>query len=173
MRRLVLLATITLLTAVTGCARPEGPEEAAAKLTPEQAADARRTIVVWLECEECTNGELEEVVEIGLAAIPTLSAVLQEGPSPASRESVRRGLARSYQQLTDYAANHPQVEVPMDGEEYIATFLGNYVALHQIRAAGALGAIGGPYAKDALERAPQDVREDVRTAVRASLDSIR
>ena len=173
MKYLVLLAAVVLLNTSIACRRAESPEEAVAKLAPEQAADVRRTIVLWLECEECIDGELAAVAELGAAAIPTLSAVLREGPSPASRESARRKLGRSYQQLREYAISHPEVEVPMDEEEYITTFLGNYVALHRIRAAQALGAIGGPYGKDALERAPGDLREDAMAAVGVALDSLR
>lgn len=165
----ILLALAVALA--LGCPRDEDPQQAVARLTPEQAADARRTITLWLECEECTEGQLEAVERLGAAAIPTLGAVLREGPSPAKLEALRRSLQRSYRQLRDYERTHPNAKVPMGEEEYVNTFLDNYAALHRIRAARALAKIGGPHARKELEQAPRGARPDVQAAVRASLDS--
>jgi HEAT repeat protein len=62
----------------------------------------------------------------------------------------------------------------MTEEEYVRKYTENTVALHQVRAAAALGAIGGPEARRALEGAlGRGDREDVQQAIRAALAQIR
>ena len=169
MKRTVLsIAIWVLCLAAWGCPGPIEPEKPT--LTPEKAAEARRIIVAWLECEECTDGELEAVVKLGVVAVPSLAASLREGPSPASRELLRRHLITSYQKLKKYEATHPEAKVPMGQAEYVKTYMDNYLALYQVRAATALAAIGGSDAKRALEKALKaPVRNDVRAAIIDSL----
>jgi hypothetical protein len=144
------------------------------RLTSDQKAEARRTIIAWLECEECTEGQLEAVVKLGAAAVPSLAASLREGPSQASREVYRRNLAATYRELKDYERTHPEAHVTMSEEEYVRTYMENYVALHQTRSATALGAIGGPEARRALEEASRaQFRDDVMHAVQTSLGKMR
>ena len=61
---------------------------AATELTPEQSLEVRKAVVTWLECEECTEGELERLLRYGELAVPTLAAVLERGPSPATSRSI-------------------------------------------------------------------------------------
>lgn len=139
-------------------------------LTPQQAAEARRTIVTWLECEECTEGELEAVVKLGPVVVPSLVAILREGPSRASRESLRRHLISTYEKLKQYERTHPEAKVPMSEEEYVKTYMDNYMALYQIRAAKALAAVRGPAAKQALKEAlRKPLRDDVKAVVREAI----
>jgi hypothetical protein len=166
----------TVLASVPGSAQsPAAPAQSESRiaLAPNAAAKARHSIVEWLECEECEDGELERVVELGAVATPTLAATLRQGPSEASRELVRRELANTYEQLAAYAADHPGTELPMDREQYISTYLDNYIALYQIRSAKALAAIGGDAAKRALEEGEMiSARSDVREAIRQLRNSI-
>lgn len=121
--------------------------------TSEQTAEVRRIIVTWLECEECTAGELEAVVKLGTVAVPALAEVLHGGPSQASRELLRRHLITTYRELKKYETTHPEAKVAMSEEEYVKTYSDSHIALYQVRAAMALGAIGGPDAKRALGEA--------------------
>jgi hypothetical protein len=176
MKHSVLVCSVLFGGLASGCsAQEEGrsPQQAVAQLTPQEATEARRTIVRWLECEECDGGELEAVVELGPAAIPTLAAVLRQGPSPAARESARLSLEASYAELEAHAAENPRDSVPVGRDEYVTMFLDNYEALYRIRAATALGAIGGPDAEAALRDAPRGARADVSQAVSAALDSLQ
>jgi len=117
---------------------------------------------------------LESVVKLGAAAVPTLTASLREGPSAASRELYRRNLAATYKELKEYERTHPTAKVAQSEEEYVKTYMENYVALYQLRSAKALGEIGGPEARKALEEASrQQLREDVQAAVKSSMDKIR
>jgi hypothetical protein len=128
-------------------------------LTPEKSLVASRDIVTWLECEECVAGELEAVVRLDQTAVPSLVASLREGPPSARREVQRRHLALTYRRL----------KLAMTEEQYVLRYVENYLALYRIRAAEALGAIGGPAATQALEdAAAEPFRDDVKAAVRAA-----
>jgi PBS lyase HEAT-like repeat-containing protein len=86
---------------------------------------------------------------------------------------VRSGLTKAYRDLTAYAVTHPKDKVPVEEATYVATYLSNYAAVYQIRSAQALGAIGGPDARPALEAAlKQPLRADVHAAVKAALTAL-
>jgi hypothetical protein len=150
-----------------------GPgSEAVQGLTPEQSAAARRTIAAWLECEECTDGELEAVKRLGATAVPTLVATLGAGPSPAARELVRRELRAHYAELEAAARARGRPLPPGDVEAWVEQEIAAWVARYQVRSAQALDAIGGPEAERALRAAQASgaLREDVADALRKLLD---
>lgn len=177
----ITLFTILLTISMTasGCRRGgTGPNanqgSGQVKLSPEQATEARKTIVTYLECEECEEGELEAVVKLGQAAVPTLAATLRGGPGVANRELLRRQLQDTYKKLKEYEKTHPNSKVSQSEEEYVKTYSENYVALYQSRAATALAAIGGPDARKALEEASGlPLRADVKAAVKDALAKIK
>jgi hypothetical protein len=135
-------------------------------IDPDQATEARRTLVAWFECEECSNGELEAVVKLGQLAVPNLAAALRGGPSPASREKLRRHLLTTYQDLLRYQKTHPESKLPISEADYVKTYTENYIAQYQIRSAIALGSIGVPEARRVLEEASKvHVRADVKAVL--------
>lgn len=139
-------------------------------LSPEQAVQARNQIMAWLECEECSEGELEAVVKLGNIAVPTLGATLKQGPSAASREELRQHLVDTHQKLGEYARTHPEGKVSMSEDQYVKTYMDNYVALYGVRSAQALAAIGGAEANKHLQTALKyELRADVRAVVADSL----
>jgi hypothetical protein len=142
--------------------------------SPEEATQIRQAIVTYLECEECMDGESEAVVKLGRKAVPTLAAALSEGPSNVQLELLRRHITTTYRKLKEYELTHPETR-PLQSEEfYVKLYTNNYVALHQSRAAMALGAIGGAEAKRALEEATRmSLRADVQAAVKASLEKMK
>jgi hypothetical protein len=143
-------------------------------LTPEKATKIRQVIVDYLECEECTHGELNAVVKLGPVAVPTLAATLREGPSPANLEVLRRRLTASYRELKEYERTHPKAKMPGSEEQFVKTYTDNYVAVNQARAAAALGTIGGSEARRALEEASRtSLRDDVKAVVKSSLEKIK
>ena len=176
----VPLAVLAAVTVLASCRKEPGetptspptPTSSSAppSLSPDQAAQARRIIVAWLECEECESGELEAVVRLGNTAVPTLVATLRGGPSPASRERLRRHLVSTYGRLRKEGETHREMRVAQSEEAYVKTYMDNYVALYQVRSAQALAAIGGDEARRALETASQaSLRKDVADAVKESL----
>ena len=182
-RVFVPLAVLAAVTVLGSCRKEPGvtptstptpaSESAPTSLSPDQAAEARRIIVAWLECEECESGELEAVVRLGKVAVPTLAATLRGGPSPASRERLRRHLVSTYGRLRKEGETHREMSVAQSEEAYVKTYMDNYVALYQVRSAQALAAIGGDEARSALEAAGQaPLREDVAVAVKESLGKV-
>jgi hypothetical protein len=143
-------------------------------LPPEQATQVRHAIVTYLECEECEEGELEAVVKMGQVAVPSLVATLLEGPSQANLELLRRNLTTTYRRLKEYEQTHPEAKISGSEADYVKSYTDNYIARYRSRAATALGSIGGLDAKRALEEAGnKSLREDVRAAIKASLEKIK
>lgn len=167
MKGILLLGAILCVAASAAeCQRPQ--------LATQRAVEVRRTIVAWLECQECIDGELNAVVRLGQAAVPTLAATLAGGPSPASREALRRHLVNAYRELKEYERTKRGTTVTATEDEYVRTYMDNYVALYKARAAEALGRIGGDRARRALEAAArEDQRPDVRSALQAALTRVR
>ena len=139
--------------------------------TPEQQVAARRVIAEWLQCEECVDGELDALVQLGAPlAEPTLAATLLGGPSPASLALREAELRVRYLELVEFARSHPHAPVGMDLEQHVATYLANFVALQRIRSAQGLAALRGPGAVSALRKTQGlNLRQDVREAVDEAL----
>jgi hypothetical protein len=173
-----LLLLGCVLVILGGCDRRES-----GTLSPEQAAEARRQIVLWLECEECTSGELDAVVKLGQAAVPSLAATLKDGPSNARKARMEQYLNETHERYDEYWKTHtedwpnpndPTVGAPATKDVFVQGFLRNYEARYRMRAARALGEIGGDEARKALEEAAQDqrLRYDERNAVTEALQKL-
>lgn len=144
------------------------------KIEPQQAAILSRIVAEWFECEECEDGQLEAVVKQGDNAVPSLILALSKGPSTASRYLVHRNLDSRYTQLKEFEKKHPKGRVVSSREEFVARYVDNYDAKYRIRAAQALGEIGGPKSVRALESSLGVAkRADVRDAVEEALDKLR
>jgi HEAT repeat protein len=165
----VLVVVAVLAFAIARCVRDSGPTLSNG-LSPEQATEARRQVVRWLDCEDCIDGELDAVVRLGATVVPTLNAILEKGLSDANRERMRLHLVESRERAVTYWREHGGREPPGENE-FVQPFLDNYDARHRIRAATALGSIGGPEARKSLEaaRGRDDLRYDVREAVDLAL----
>jgi HEAT repeat protein len=150
------------------------PEAFSQEVPPDQALELRQAVTAWLECEECTEGQLEAVLRLGELAVPSLGAALERGPSPASLERLQMHLERNYREMSVYAETHDEVKMDFKLEEYVKIYLENYVASHRARAAEALGKIGGESAKARLEAASRlKLRSDVLAVVRESANKAR
>jgi hypothetical protein len=167
------------VSAVTACQTAPRQEEAVAEQRalregPEQAVADQRALRDWLECEECWEGELEKVVALGDRAVPSLSATLQEGMSPAARARLSRQLAERYAERVAWAQEHPEAAVTMSRDEYVRHHVDNRDALYRVRSIRALAAIGTPAAlralREELERTPHEgIREEIRRALEGTV----
>jgi hypothetical protein len=101
-------------------------------------------IGAWLSCEECEQGERAAVAALGADAVDTLDMVLSRGPSPVQRANIASQVVQSFQLADTTAAADSAL---------VDRFRSNFIALHQQRAAIALGDIGTPGAIAALRRA--------------------
>jgi hypothetical protein len=140
-------------------------------LTPERQAAARRAMIAWFECVECTDGELKALLSFGRALEQPLIAILTNGFSPAKAAEVERKLRARYKL---YTASGP---LPMTENEYVKEYLDNGEARYRSRAAIALGQLAarGSRAEEELDRVAgaTNTRHDVREAAQLALDQIR
>jgi len=130
----------------------------------------RPTIDHWLLCEECEAGELDSVVALQSAAVPTLQSTIR-GPEPERVQNVRVQLVASYAHVVAQLG----ASTPLSEAEYVQHYLQTYVATYQTRSAIALGRIGTPAAVAALRDAANDstYSEDVlQELARALVDTI-
>ena len=175
MSRLTAALLVALLAACGGdtpVEEPEAPPDARRRVpTPEQQVAARHVIAAWLQCEECVDGELDALVQLGAPlAEPTLVATLLGGPSPAALAMREHDLRARHPDLVEFARTHSHVSVSMDRDQYVAAYLANFVALQRIRSAQGLAALRGAGAVQALRKAQGlDLRQDVREAVDEAL----
>jgi hypothetical protein len=171
--------TSCLLTAFMGVAcrpaeRGESGQESQPALSQEAAAEARRTIVRWLECEECTEGQLDAVVKLGELAVATLTATLLEGPSPVRVDEHRQYLRDLYRQKVQYARTHPRAAPKLSEAEHTALYTENLLARYRSRSAIALQRIGGPAAAEALQKAVKlQLRKDTRGVVESAATRVQ
>ena len=171
MKNFALLTTLLTLCFLAPKCQHSGTSP---NVPPEQAVQARRTIVNYLECEECRSGEAEAVVKLGQLAVPTLAATLLEGPPQTNVEVLRRHLTARYRELKEYERTNPAAKVPGSEQQFVTFYSDNYVAGYRLRAATALGLIGGPEARRALEEASRmTLRNDVVTAVKMTLEKMK
>jgi len=168
-RRGFLLSTLCVAAAVCTAFGCGAAEFEAVSLSPQEGAEARLRIVQWLECEECVAGELDAVKALDSVAVPPLRAALEVGPSPASIEEERYALKQNFHSMVDSGFT------PIgDADDLADRYLSNYRAKYRIRAAIALGEIGGKEAQSALQEASQidDHRDDVTRAIAESLNKL-
>jgi hypothetical protein len=149
------------------------PKDAAA-LSPQNAERARQALIAWFECEECENGELKAVASFGQAVVPNLIGALNEGTSPPSRALLRQQLEERYDSLMEAGRKNPQMKIESSKNDFVNMYISNFDAQYRVRAAQALGAIGGSKAHQALEAALGKAgREDLQATIKETLVKMR
>lgn len=162
--RTMKISTASILLMLFGlgtCLGQQGQEKFTS-LTPKQYIDLSHTIIQYMECDDCEDGELDSLLKWNQLAIPSLSSILKSGPSPSQMERYRQFLIRSYKEMHTYAVTHPENKMTLDSTAYINKMMENYVVQYQCKAALSLGLIGGADAKKALiEFTAKNYREEV------------
>jgi len=110
-------------------------------------------IIDWLDCVECTPAQLASVSTQRDAVVPALRDILLRGASDHSLAAERQRLSRAYKAMKDYEQRHPQNRVTGTEQDYINRYLPAFELRNRLRAARALGAIGTPTARQALQEA--------------------
>ena len=152
----------------------QAPPASSGTALQQTSKDPPTIIRVWLECDECKDGELEAVRNLGQQAVPLLAATLQNGPSPERRDAHRKHLLRRYDQLTAYAKTHKNASVPLTQTEFVNRYMDKFESLQRMRSARALATIGGAEARSALDKAlTQSLRPEVLRVVKESLTQIK
>lgn len=150
--------------------------EAVSPAERDESARALDVLVSWFECEECDEGQLEGVVALGPAAVPSLAAALRHGPAPERRAEIERELSESYTSLVAYAVDHRGAAPAVTQGEYVRIFSSNFVAMYQARGATALGALPADGGHDSLRAVLPDslsFRRDVLRSIRSALPAPR
>jgi hypothetical protein len=127
-RRLVLAALILVLLVVIST------------LARRNTASAEETVRAWLLCDECSDGELSDVLALGRNAIPLLTGALRSGPDAQQRANVRTQLEADVA-----AANRVSGQVvgvsAIDTSGFYGRYIDSYVRTYQERALIALNAL--------------------------------
>jgi len=135
---------------------------------------ARVAMVNWLECEECTENQLETVLKYSTLLQPMLISTLHKGVAPASEELYKHELEKRYDELIAYSKTHPDSKPTLPKQDFVNLYLGNLTAQYQTRSAQALSAIGGEKSRQALQEALNKIkRDDVKQAIQQALKKIR
>jgi hypothetical protein len=132
----------------------------------QEPGNASQALANWLDCEDCAQGELDAVTHHGQAIVPSLIEALNQGPSPAALDALRKALAERYGQLVEQSNKNARAPIAVSRDRFVELYGGTWDAQHRMRAAQALAAIGGERARAALDAsARQAERDDVRAAV--------
>jgi len=164
-RRYLLL----VLVAIFPAAVPAQPKD----LGSAQSEQAVRAIAAWLNSDGHDAAHLAPLKKHSQIVVPSLTAALEAGPSPARRELARRSLEDQYETLAKYSQSGGKFRLGSKAD-FVQYYLGNLETLYRMRAAQALGAIGGSEAKTALEAAAGKAgREDLRREIQRALKGIK
>ena len=147
--------------------------------SPSRPSDERLVLDRWLECVECSQGELAAVLARGQSLFPPLRQVLLQGPDATKLSHLEDFLAQRALRIQDSVPLPPIHPPPQHGQlnaeaqAFVDTFLANYTALVERRAALAVAKIGGPEAKDVLQQAEAlNLRSDVHNFIVYAHDSL-
>lgn len=149
-----------------------GASPTAAQADEPSITGVNAWIIALMECEECSQRDVQAVAKLGSLALPLLAETLRE-PSRDRQEAARQHLVAVYRALKEHEITHPKAVVPMSEDKYVNTYLGKYIARYQTRSAQVIAEIGGIEAKLLLDAALQlPLRDDVLKAIGASLDKV-
>jgi hypothetical protein len=171
---------IVLVVALTACQPGTPTVETIPLPTSTRLLDDHEKVERFLNCEDCLDGELDAVLELGDRANPILIDYLVSGPSPETLQSVERGLRESYSQMAEYAKiQEDRTLQPRQSQEaFVSNFLENLVAQYQTRSVRAIVLIGDEEAVEKAssvleEQLARTKREDLRTLLQQSLRDLK
>lgn len=163
---------VSLVLVSSACRKEEPPSPP--PQDPAQSEAARVAMVDWLECEECEENQLENVLKYRAQLEPLMISTLLKGVAPANRELYKRELEKRHDELVEYSKTHPQSKPASSKEEFVNLYLDRLTAQYQTRAAKALSAMGGDKSRQALQTAlAEQKREDVKEVINQALREIK
>lgn len=125
-----------------------------ARSGPSQVATGH--LAAWLECHDCTRGELDSLAPHAAVLRDTLIVILRRGPPPARQDSLRRRLGAVHRALAARASHQPGASHLPDSATFVAHYQATLRESYQQRAARALSIYGGAPGRVALEDAARD-----------------
>jgi hypothetical protein len=164
-----ILFAFAMTSVLTACQTAEPTLERRPLPTPTQVLQDSEVVERYLNCEDCLDGELEAVLEVGDRASPILLEFLASGPSPETLRSTEKGLNETYAQMAEYAKIQEDrtLQPRQSQDEFVRTFLDNLNAQYQTRSVRAIVLIGDEVAiektRSILEKQlARTEREDLR-----------
>lgn len=141
-----------------GCSPTNGDER-------RDPTAAQAALLAWLECMECTDGELEKLVPHTALVGPALSDILLHGPSPSQKARIEDQLRADWKSLSPKARVYSE-------KEYVEVFSQNTEVQYQIKAIQAFARFAKPQYDEALLDASKNprLRPEVMQALRAALE---
>ena len=118
----------------------------------------RDEVLAWLTCMDCIDGEAADVVGLGEEAVPELRRAL-DGPPAMLADSVRARSLHDWERTARFSISEGQ-PVPMGRDEFLDEEVERFATAYRMRAADALGRIGGSRARAALLGATADGERD-------------
>lgn len=110
----------------------------------------------WLQCDECSDGELEAVVAVGKHAVGPLAIALRDGPSARQIQNVRARAQSDFEAARRFREGHagaPDVAGSvLDADSFLTRYVAAYVDLFRERGLIGLSAIGTPAARDSIHQ---------------------
>ena len=178
---MILTAGLIVIVVALSACQPATPTVETIPLpTSTRVLDDHEKVERYLNCEDCLDGELDAVLELGDRANPILIDNLVSGPSPETLQSVERGLRESYNQMAEYAKIQEDrtLRPRQSQDEFVRTFLDNLAAQYQTRSVNAIALIGDEAtiekARSLLEeQLARTEREDLRAMLLIALGELK
>ena len=144
------------------------------RMSRAETVKATQALAKWFDCDSCGEADLKAVTRHKQAVVPSLVATLNAGLSPANRQALHDSFGARYDELDAQGRKDPKFKMKSTKDEFIARYVDQYDALYRMRAAEALGAIGGANARAALKTALTNAKSaDVRKAIQEALQTAR
>ncbi len=176
----VLILVFALTGVLTACQTAEPTLERRPLPTPTQVLEDSEVVERYLNCEDCLDGELEAVLELGEKASPILLEFLASGPSPETLRSTEKGLNETYAQMAEYAKIQEDrtLRPRQSQDEFVRTFLDNLNAQYQTRSVRAIVLIGDEAAIEKTrvlleEQLARTERDDLRSMLLLALGELK
>lgn len=175
-----ILFVFAMTGVLTACQTAEPTLERRPLPTPTQVLQDSEVVERYLNCEDCLDGELEAVLELGDKASPILLEFLASGPSPETLRSTEKGLNETYAQMAEYAKIQEDrtLRPRQSQDEFVRTFLDNLIAQYQTRTVRAIVLIGDEVAIEKTrvlleEQLARTEREDLRAMLLLALGELK
>ena len=175
-----ILFVFAMTGVLTACQTAEPTLERRPLPTPTQVLQDSEVVERYLNCEDCLDGELEAVLELGDKASPILLEFLASGPSSETLRSTEKGLNETYAQMAEYAKIQEDrtLRPRQSQDEFVRTFLDNLIAQYQTRTVRAIVLIGDEVAiektRGILEKQlARTEREDLRAMLLLALGELK
>lgn len=138
-RSIAALLTIAAVTGPADAAESAYPFIVSEEPRTPTPVEVQRALRGWLECYECTQGELRRVVALGVAVIADLQTFV-DTIDPVLREQIAGRFSLLYDDLQDHASR-TGASLSISKTDYVKLKVDQFFELRKLRAEQAIAAI--------------------------------